>query len=231
MTQLENDAIHIWHTTLDHHIKHYPMFQHWLSAEEKERAEKLKPPYRQRFTLTRGLLRKLLSDYSGQPPEKIRFSYTLSGKPLLLNPSLKKSIEFNVSHSRNRVAFAFAWDTPLGIDLEYKTPRKYIDKIAYRFFSIDDYAQLKKLSGKEKLNTFFNAWVRNEALVKALGYSLKTHPCSQYMINLDKASTALNKEKCPCSLFTLVLHPDFAAALAIKGQAKRIIIKQYDGNF
>ena len=225
MTQLENGSIHVLHTKLDMHRKHYPLFQSWLSVEEKIRAKKLKLPYRQRFILTRGLLRKLLSDYSGQSPEKIHFSYTESGKPLFINPSLNKPIEFNLSHSRERVAFAFTMDTPIGIDLEYKIQRKYIDKIAYRFFSAHDYEQLRYLTGEEKLNAFFNAWVRNEASLKALGYHLQTHPLSQYKTS---QSSTLIKAPAICSLFSLTLHPNFAAAIAIKGNSKPIIVKECD---
>jgi 4'-phosphopantetheinyl transferase len=228
MIPLESSSVHVWHTAFDCHSRESHVFQRWLSVGEKARADKLKRPYRQRFILTRGLLRKLLSRYNGQPPEKIHFSYTPSGKPLLLGSSFGKAIEFNVSHSNNRVAFAFTVGTPIGIDLEFKSARKYIDQIAYRFFSKKDYEQLQTLTGNEKLNAFFKAWVANEASVKAWGHSLKTHPFSQYTRSSDKEPVALHSEKYPCSLFDLAFHPDFAAALAIKGDKKTIIIKKYD---
>lgn len=222
-----SNTIHIWYTKFNDDIKHYKLFQSWLSKEEMARAEKLKLPYRHRFTLTRGILRNLLSNYIGQPPKKINFSYTKFGKPLFNNPSLNQQIEFNLSHSHNRAVFAFTQGTPLGIDLEYKIARKYIDKIAYRFFSANDYAQLIRLAGKTKVNAFFNAWVRNEALLKALGYHLQTHPFSQYKAHNKQLKGVFMEKKAACSLFTLALHPDFAAALAIKGKSKTIIIKNY----
>jgi 4'-phosphopantetheinyl transferase len=220
-----NNTIHVWHTVLDDHLKHYKLFQSWLSIEEKTRAEKLKRPYRQRFILTRGILRNLLADYSDHPPVKIHFSYTQLGKPLFISPTLNKQIEFNLSHSKERVAFAFTQTTPIGIDLEYnKAQRKYIDKIAYRFFSAHDYEHLKRLHGKEKLNTFFKLWVHNEALLKALGRHLQTHPFSKF--KTTSASVAM-KEMNLCTLFPLALHPDFSAAVAINGNSKPIIIKKY----
>jgi 4'-phosphopantetheinyl transferase len=223
-TELDN-KIHIWHTTLECHTECCKLFYTWLSAEETIRAESLALPVRQRFIVSRGLLRRLLSHYSGQSPEKIHFSYTQSGKPIFINHSLKP-IEFNLSHSQNRVAFAFTFDTPLGIDIEYKTQRKYIDKIAYRFFDAHDYEQLKNLQGEEKLNTFFELWVRHEALLKALGRHLQTHPLAKY--KTKKSLMPLTNDNNPCAILSLSLHPDFAAALAIKGKNKPLIIRSYD---
>ncbi|MDQ8039905.1 MAG: 4'-phosphopantetheinyl transferase superfamily protein [Rickettsiella sp.] len=220
-------AIHIWHAKLGDHINQYKLFQNWLSIEEMARAEKLSPPYCHRFVLSRGILRHLLSNYSGQSPSQIQFSYTESGKPYLMNSSLKQ-IEFNLSHSHDRAAFAFTLDTPIGIDLEYKITKKYIDKIAYRFFSVHDYEKIKRLTGKKKLNAFFNAWVRNEALLKALGCHLQTHPFSRHQAQNKQIKKAIIEKSNPCFIFTLSLHPDFATALAIKGSNKIITIKKYD---
>ncbi len=264
MIPLESGSIHVFHTSLDIHSGHHALFQSWLSDEEKIRAEKIKLPYRQHFILARGLLRQLLSIYSKLPPEKIQFSYTEQGKPIFANSLPNKSIEFNLSHSRERVAFAFTLDTPIGIDLEYKVQRKHMDKIAYRFFPAHQYEQLSHLTGEKKLNAFFNAWVHNEASLKALGYRLQTHPFSKY--KTTKSSTLIDsqqlgfrqhatrmsnhsvcrihencepsgniaenlsakskKEKNPCSLSALTIHPNFAAAVAIKGHSKPIIVKE-----
>lgn len=223
-TGLEN-KIHVWHTALEYHFKHEKLFQTWLSPEEIIRAKSLALSFRQRFIVSRGLLRKLLSDYSGQSPEKIYFSYTESGKPIFINHFLKQ-IEFNLSHSQNRVAFAFTLDTPIGIDIEYKKQGKYFDAIAYRFFSAQNYEQLKNLQGEAKLNIFFDHWVRNEALLKALGYRLRTHPLSKYQV--DKKRINLVQDNDACSILSFTLHAGFAAALAIKGENKPLIIKKHD---
>jgi 4'-phosphopantetheinyl transferase len=225
-TTLDSD-IHVWHTVLNDHSRYYKLFQSWLSEEEKTRIAKFKPLYRQRFILSHGILRDLLSRYSGQPPEKIQFSYTERGKPIFINQGFNKQIEFNLSHSKERIALAFTHDTPIGIDLEYKIQRKYIDKVAYRFFPAHDYEQLKYLNNEEKLTAFFNAWASNEAVVKALGNHLQTHPLSQYK-NLNPQSITTKKEKDPYTVLILALHPAVAAALAIKGKNnKLILIKKY----
>lgn len=222
-----NNSIHVWHTNFEAHCTFYKIFQSWLAEEEKIRAEKLKSDYRQNFILGRGVLRSLLAHYTGQIPKKITFSYTPSGKPMFIPPYSDKQVEFNISHSRNKLALAFTLNTSIGVDLEYKSSRKYMDKIAYRFLASDNYERLQRLNGKRKINAFFNAWVRHEATLKALGSSLKTHPLSHYLNKPIQNSRILIQEKNLCSLSNLELHPDFAAALAIQGANKAIIVNQY----
>jgi 4'-phosphopantetheinyl transferase len=225
---LNRHTIHIWHTTLKCHAEKHKLFRSWLSSEEKARAARLAAPYQLRFITSRGLLRDLLAYYCKQSPKQLDLSYTSSGKPLLISPSTKQQIEFNLSHSKNIIVFAFAINTPIGIDIEHKIPRKHLENIAYRFFSAYDYERLKLLSGEKKLTAFFNTWVRNEALLKAFGYRLQTHPFSQYQFSIGKQLIASKPIKPPhCQVSTLSIHPDFAGAIAIKGKNKLIITKEY----
>ncbi len=225
---LNRNIIHIWHTTFKCHVEKYRLFRSWLSTEEKARAEKLAPPYQLRFIISRGLLRDLLAYYCEQSPKQLHLTYTSSGKPLLISPTTKQQIEFNLSHSKNMIVFAFTTNTPIGIDIEHKMPRKYLDQIAYRFFSAYDYQQLKLLHGEEKLSAFFNIWVRNEASLKAFGHRLQTHPFSQYQSLIDDQLIAKKQIKSAhCQVSTLSIYPDFAGAIAIKGKNKLIITKEY----
>lgn len=220
-----NNEIHIWHTVFKEHIKYFKLFQTWLSLEERIKAKTLVLPFRQNFVVSRGILRALLSKYSGQSPEKITFSYTQFGKPVFIN-QISEQIEFNLSHSHNRIAFAFTKNTPIGIDIEYKKARKYLDKIAYRFFTAQDYQRLKNLHGEEKLNTFFDLWVRNEALLKVSGQRLRAHPLSNYKTIHNPAATKKAQER--FTVFSLTLHADFAGAIAIEGKNKPFQIRTLD---
>lgn len=228
MGLLNQSIIHIWHTRFDDHTKKYKLFESWLAPEEKIRAEKLAIPYRQNFIISRAVLRDLLAYYSQQPPQKLKLSYSVSGKPLLIN---SQSLEFNLSHSKNILVYAFTIDTPVGIDIEYINPRMHLDKIAYRFLLADEYDRLQLLHGIKKIKVFFNAWVRNEALIKAMGNTLQTHPYSRYKLSLDpQISTLKYKQKDLNSFYeisNLSLYPDFAAAIAVKGNEKPILIKEY----
>ncbi len=226
MNELNQSIIHIWHTQLQSHRKKYKLFQSWLSSEEKRRADRLALTYRENFIISRGVLRDLLAYYSKKSPQELKLSYSLFGKPLLTNSD--QGIEFNLSHSKNSLAYAFTLNTPVGIDIEYIRCGINLDKIAYRFLSVDEYTRLKSLQENQKLNAFFNAWVRNEALIKAKGYTLKTHPCSQYKQSLNTQLKRLKKNTAVFyTLYNFPFYSNFSAAIAVKGNEKPLSVKEY----
>lgn len=227
---LNQSIIHLWHTKIDDHSKKYLLYQSWLAPNEKTRAQKLAIPYRQNFVISRGILRDLLAYYSKKYPEKLKLSYSVSGKPIFDKKS-KVRIEFNLSHSKNILVCVFTIGSPVGIDIEYINPISHLDKIAHRFLPAYEYDQLQVLQGSNKLQVFFSAWVRNEALIKAKGGTLQTHLASRYKLSLGTElnvpifdQTGINSFYTISNLF---LYPDFATAIAVKGDEKRIIIKKY----
>lgn len=229
MCRLNRSIIHIWHTNLEVHANKCALFKSWLSPEEKLRAEKLAAPYQLRFIFSRAVLRDLLAYYSRQYPQNLQFAYSVFGKPFLINS--EQRIEFNLSHSKNILSYIFTIDTPVGIDIEHISRRIHLDKIAYRFLPAYEYDQLQLLHGMKKLDAFFNAWVRNEALIKAMGDILQTHAYSRYKFSLDPKPSILEYKKKQINpayaISNLSLYPDFATAIAVKGNEKPIVIKKY----
>lgn len=226
MVVFNQSTIHIWHTRLEKHTNKYMLFQSWLAPEEKIHAEKLAIPYRRDFIIARAVLRDLLAYYSKQCPQNLKLTHSVSGKPFLINS--EQRIEFNLSHSKNILMYAFTIDTPIGIDIEYINHRIYIDKIAYRFLPAYEYDQLQLLQGIKKLEEFFNAWVRNEALIKAMGNSLQTHPHSRYKLSQTNTLEPQKKDINPLyTISNLSLYPGFSTAIAVKGNEKTIAIKKY----
>lgn len=229
MSVLSSHVVHIWHTRFEDHAEKYQLYQSWLAPEEKIRAEKLTLHYQQKFIISRAVLRDILAYYSEQSPQDLKLSYSTSGKPSLINSD--QCLEFNVSHSKNILIYAFTLETPVGIDIEYIHHRNYLDKIAYRFFSASDYDRLQLLEPKKKLKEFFTAWVRNEAIIKAKGSLLKTHPYSRYELrlssNLDPSEYVKNEINTFYSISNLSLYSDFATAVALKGNKKSFIMKKY----
>lgn len=227
---LNQSIIHLWHTKLGDHRKKYQLYQDWLAPDEKIRAQKLAFPYRQNFVISRGILRDLLAYYSKQHPKKLKLSYSISGKPLF-NKKSKVQIEFNLSHSKDILICVFTIGAAVGIDIEYINPLSHIDKIAYRFLPACEYDQLQLLEGSNKLEVFFKAWVRNEALIKAKGDTLQTHLSSRYKLSLKtELSTSILEQTKINSFYTisnLFLYTDFATAIAVKGNKKPIIINKY----
>ena len=73
---------------------------------------------RNHFVVARGLLRNLLAAYLGVNCAELRFSYGAQGKPFLLLDG-QAQINFNISHSDGRAAFAFTRGRDLGVDLSH----------------------------------------------------------------------------------------------------------------
>src|SRR5512141_573639 len=84
--RLANAKVHVWHASLDQPEGVVQALEVLLSEEEKQRAEQFRfPQHRQAFVVRRGILRILLSQYTGIAPMQIEFKYTLTGKPHLAN--------------------------------------------------------------------------------------------------------------------------------------------------
>lgn len=147
-----------------------------LSPAENDRAQRFKQAiHRHRFILARGLLRLLLSHYTGQNPAHLELIYSDRGKPRLkaseTNFNLTFNLAFNLSHSHQYVLYAFGHH-PLGVDLEKITLKRDVLGIAQRFFSPTELITLAHLSPPHQAITFLRYWVCKEAYVKATGEGL-----------------------------------------------------------
>ena len=117
------------------------------------------------------LLRRVLSEKTGLPPEELVFSVSENGKPYLENGEY----HFNVSHSGNMVAVAVNESCPVGIDVEKIRPVSA--RISKRVFSDADMRFVFDgpvipeglLEDRETLLRFFTVWTYKEAFVKMTG--------------------------------------------------------------
>ncbi|MCB2376580.1 4'-phosphopantetheinyl transferase superfamily protein [Hymenobacter sp. BT635] len=71
---------------------------------------------------------------------------------------------FNISHAGKWVIFAYS-DEDIGVDIEKQTEVDYQSLIAY--FHPDEQAYVRK--SEDKQLSFFNIWVKKEAILKAIG--------------------------------------------------------------
>lgn len=138
-----------------------------LNADERRRAERFRfDADRRRSIVARGTLRTLLGRRLGRDPRGLMFTEGKQGKPALVNGEL----EFNVSHSGDRVAIAIAEGTAVGIDIEVEQPRMTdLASLARRYFAPDEAAEVEK-TGDASL--FFTIWTAKEAVIKAVGGGL-----------------------------------------------------------
>ena len=141
----------------------------FLSPDEEARAARFRfPELGARFRVGRGMLRFMLGQHSGVPPERLCFAYSELGKPSL--PSFPE-VHFNASHSGDVWTCAIG-NAPLGIDVEQVRDMTDHQSIARRFFSPAEYESLCSIPPEERKFAFYRCWTRKEAYVKALGQGL-----------------------------------------------------------
>jgi 4'-phosphopantetheinyl transferase len=159
------DEVQVWVASLEVPDARYTALSRMLSQEEQSRAESMAPILARRFTVARGILRSLLSGFTGTVPGKLRFMYGTSGKPSLAD----HDIHFNVSHSAELGLFAFAPDRPVGVDVENERPVRRLLDVAQRFMSEDEIRSLAATAPQERDTAFLRSWVIREARLKAEG--------------------------------------------------------------
>lgn len=225
---LKAEATHIWSLHLTAPGEVIDIFASLLSADERERRRRLiEGRVRERFTVARGGLRILLGRYLAREPAAIEFVYGKRGKPALADPEPR--MYFNLAHSQDLAVYAFTADRELGIDLECLQRIPEIMQIARRFFAREEADVLEALPADERVRSFYRAWTRKEAYVKAVGDGLHT-PLDSFCVSLRPEEPArlvtLNGSTLAAS--TWQLHhldpaPGYLGALAYSGTRKELI--------
>ena len=103
-----------------------------------------------------------------QDPARVHIAITDHAKPVLGQSS---PIDFSVSHSGRIALYAFSSAGCVGIDVEEIRTLDPI-RLAQTCFSDAEQAELKTVDLESRLHTFFDGWVRKEAVVKADGRGL-----------------------------------------------------------
>lgn len=170
---LKGGAVHLWYALLDLDADVGAELARLLSKDEHERSASFAfDCHRRRYGAGRGLLRLILSFYSGCAPNDLRFSYGPSGKPMLDGPSSR--LQFNLSHSEDRLLVGVTEIGPIGADLEFRRPLRNLDGTIEYTFSPAERAAIRALDPQQRLDAFYRVWTCKEAFIKnsGLGFSL-----------------------------------------------------------
>jgi 4'-phosphopantetheinyl transferase len=127
---------------------------------------------RQRYLVTRALLRTALSRYAAIVPSQWSFLFNKYGKPALANSPDGHRINFNISHTDGLIVLALTNDAEIGIDVEKICVDRASLDIADRFFSAEEAAALRQVSDAGQADAFFGYWTLKEAYIKARGMGL-----------------------------------------------------------
>ncbi|MEA5418712.1 4'-phosphopantetheinyl transferase superfamily protein [Spirulina sp. CCNP1310] len=218
MPSLPPCHVHVW---LIHTATQPPGPWPHLTPAEWERGQRYRQEGdRHRFYLARSSLRQLLHHYTGHPLGVILT--TPQGKPFLPDHPL----QFNISHTGDWVAIAFAHHWPLGIDIETLRPMEDVLALARRFFRPSEAAALAQQP--DPTAAFFTIWTRKEAFLKATGEGLQGLQTVE--LNLDRPPQILaiddpGQAQIPWWITDLAL-PGMAGALVVGGQPEKVAIHE-----
>jgi 4'-phosphopantetheinyl transferase len=167
---LHSGQLDVWLVSISKISHYHNLFEALLSDDEKLKANSYyQAKDRIRYTISRGLLRYVIANYLKISNQTICFSYGKYGKPFLEN----RCLEFNLSHSHNRIAMAFTKSGNVGIDIEYK--QVITNEISLLLSSISSAVELdqfQQLSNQQKLDAFYYLWTIKEAYGKSTGKGL-----------------------------------------------------------
>jgi 4'-phosphopantetheinyl transferase len=189
--ELCDDSIDVWTISLNDIGNRFHDHVQLLSDDERQRAARFRNTNDgRRFTLARGNLRSILSQYLGSPAKTIRLSYGAYGKPRLADTH-ELSLEFNLSHSGDYALCALTKNHSIGIDIEKikKSDPDYYLRLATRFFSRKECEAISAAPEHDRTLFFFTCWTRKEAYLKRHGLGLRL-PLSGFTVNVDPAQSA-----------------------------------------
>ena len=217
-------VVHVWRMWLAQPADAITALRQTLSADERERMARLRrPAARERFAITRGLLRATLAYHLQISPAEIRFDYLPQGKPVLAHPAT--GVQFNLSHSREMILCAVTHTRAVGIDGEFFRTIREQEKFAARFFSENERNWLASVPDDEKPRVFFEIWTRKEAYLKACGDGVTRHLRGIDVRPAPADPSAIGQiadrpgEATRWRVVSFIPAPDAVAALAIAGDA------------
>jgi 4'-phosphopantetheinyl transferase len=224
--------IHIWYVDLQQSRERIRELSQCLTDQERHRAAKfINPIHGDRWTVARGYLRQILSQYLDLTPDQIVFTYGQQGKPAIANQDGQPfegnpPIQFNLSHSHDRAVYGISAQYPIGIDLEYIHPIAAAELVD-RFFSPAERAIFHSLPISEQQAAFFHAWTQKEAYLKACGTGLTT-PLDQIEVSIDPRTPAqIISIPTPNTwqIQKIAISAEYASAIVIGGDFEAIEYK------
>lgn len=216
--------IHVWRAHLDGDAEYISHLAGTLSNAELARAAKFKfEKDQRRYKMARGIVRAILGRYLSLDGRDVRLDTGLYGKPRLRMLGSGPDLRFSLAHSQGLALYAFALGHEVGIDLEFIKRNIDVMRLAEHVFSEKDIVDLNKLSSKDRVNSFYGAWTRKEAYLKARGLGFSIDPRRVDLPTMVGApvefvnlfNEAEEDEK--WTIYDIEPAPEFAGAMAAEG--------------
>lgn len=205
-----------------------------LSDSERQRADRYRfEGHREAFELRRGFARRLLRAYCGPVPESLELDECCvhcggaHGKPRLA-AGVANWLQFSWSHSDDRVAYAFAHSTEIGIDIERIDIRHDWRGPARQALAPSELERVEKLPASRRAGAFYALWTRKEAVAKATALGLAL-PLRDIVLSTPDgdvpqviATAGGAGSPADWTVRDLDAGGEFAAAVAVRGRLERL---------
>lgn len=167
----------LWRASLDIGAPALEALGRVLSAEERQRATRLRRPQdRRRFVTAHGWLRCVLASYLGCHPSRVPLLRAPGGKPCL--GSGCAWLRFNLSHAGEIALLAVARGHEVGVDVEALAPDLPVEALAHRVLTAAERRLLDEGPRVRREHAFLALWTRKEAYLKGLGVGLRLDPAA-----------------------------------------------------
>ncbi|HUY87147.1 MAG TPA: 4'-phosphopantetheinyl transferase superfamily protein [Pirellulales bacterium] len=180
------DEVHVWHAAPEQitQPERLAWFESLLSDDERARWRRfVRPTDALHYLVAHALVRTVLSQYAQVAPEAWRFEANEFGRPQVAEPAKAKELQFNLSHTPGLVVCGVAWRREIGVDIENLERPGLELRIADRYFSPREAAELRSLPLERQRERFFEYWTLKEAYIKARGVGMSL-PLDRFTIQL-----------------------------------------------
>jgi len=217
------DGVDVWRIKLARPTGEVAALERMLDSAERTKASMFRfERDRSRFVVAHAVLRRILGDYIGVEPRRLRFSALSGGKPVVSCDGMTSTLNFNLSHSGD-LALCAVSDREVGVDCERVRSHQDVQLVSRQFFSSDEADAVDGLSGLDQTRVFYRTWVRKEAYVKATGRGLA---CDTTSFTLEKCGDGMRvhdgervgRTDDAFYVYDLPDVDDYFAAIALRGE-------------
>jgi 4'-phosphopantetheinyl transferase len=193
-TLSSSSHVDLWLFSITPDSKHSSAFFSSLCQSEQDKANKFHFAVdREKYIISHGIMRRLLSSYLGCNPTDISYKVNAYGKPTLA--SSNPSIHFNLTHSHDLGALAIS-TCPIGVDIEKIAPLEDYVSLTKHFLAPEERQSFQQLPSQEQQLAFYRAWTRKEAYIKGIGMGL-SYPIDQVLISFQEDAEILEDRANP----------------------------------